>query len=413
MKRLQIIIILTLLITSEVAISQIRDLSPGLHHVQNGDNKMRINDWEGAALEYTTAIKVDPDLADAYYKRAIVYTKLARLREAEEDKRKALLMNPRIEKFYDTRAMLSSLYIDPGNAKGDFMETLILQTYSPIVISVNDSSLRALELKRAKIEDLTKIIDKNKKDTLALLQRAKQYYDEGLLDEALNDVNAVLNLKIKNAKAFEIRGAIQMLRENYLFAIDDLSKSIEFNPISPQAWFNRGLARVYKSDDSGALSDFLNALKLDDTFWEAAYNAAILRMKFERYKDAIVEFDKAIRINNTIGYIYFYRGLCQYNLSAFQSAYDDFERSYQLGEYIPESLNNHAVLHLYFNEPKNAINDLNEAIKLDPDYAKAYYNRGLANIMNFLRVKACNDFQQSHMLDFQPAFEAINDFCGN
>ncbi|MFN4122889.1 MAG: tetratricopeptide repeat protein [Flavobacteriales bacterium] len=408
----KILILLFISLNSlHVLMAQLLDLSPGMQHVQLGDNKMRINDWEGAVLEYTTAIRVDPNLADAYYKRSIVYTKLARLREAEEDRLKALLMNPKIEKFYDERAIQAMLVLDRGSAKGDYSEALIYDTRYPIVIAESDSSEIAVFLRNANVESLSSHIKKNKKDTTAVLQRALRYLMAENFDLALNDVNQFIRPGDKSAKAFEIRGLIQMKQGNFAYSIDEFNKSLEFNPYCGETFFNRGISRLVLGDLSGALRDFQSAEQINPDLWEAAYNAGIIQLSRERFADAVSEFDKAIRIKSNIGYIFFYRGLARYGINAFQGAFDDFERSWQLGEYRKESLNNKGIIHLYFNEKKEAIRDFSDALREVQDYAPALYNRGLAHILSSLRILACQDLNQSAMLDFVPAIVAVSDFC--
>jgi len=391
--------------------AQILDLSPGLNHVQLGDNKMRINDWEGAVLEYSTAIRVDPNLADAFYKRSIVYTKMARFREADEDRQKALLMNPKIEKFYDERAILAMTVIDYGNAIGDFTEAFIFESLFPQIVESFDSSDKALFLRKAVLDELNQYLQNNKKDTAATLQRARLQMEAGNFEAALADANMFIKPGDKNAKAFEIRGTVQIQLGNYAYALDEFSKSLELDPYCGTTFFNRGIARLILNDLTGALSDFQRVEQISPEIWQAAYNAGLIQMKRERFDDASREFDKAVRIRSNVGYIYFYRGLARYKNAAFQGAFDDFDRSWQLGEYRKESLNNKAVIHLYFNEKKEAVSNFSDAMREYEDYATALYNRGLAYIMSALRLKACQDLNQSMGLDFLPAMEAAIDFC--
>lgn len=70
------ILLLTLLLCYTSIYAQPIQLRAGLQAVTDGDNKMKVNDWRGALNDYTTAITVDPDFADAYYKRSVVLTKL-------------------------------------------------------------------------------------------------------------------------------------------------------------------------------------------------------------------------------------------------------------------------------------------------------------------------------------------------
>ena len=53
--------------------------------LSQGDNDLRRSDVEGAIKKYTNAILVDPSFAEAYMKRANVYSRIMRSTEALED----------------------------------------------------------------------------------------------------------------------------------------------------------------------------------------------------------------------------------------------------------------------------------------------------------------------------------------
>jgi tetratricopeptide (TPR) repeat protein len=58
-----------------------------------------------------------------------------------------------------------------------------------------------------------------------------------------------------------------------------------------------------------------------------------------------------------------------------------------------------------------AIGDYTQAIQLDRNYSKAYYNRGLAyfNLNNM--QKACEDFKISLNMGYEAAGKAVTEYC--
>lgn len=59
----------------------------------------------------------------------------------------------------------------------------------------------------------------------------------------------------------------------------------------------------------------------------------------------------------------------------------------------------------------DAIDDYNEAIILDSEYAEAYYNRGIARILAGNRADACYDFMLSTRFGFERGDTKIEYFC--
>ena len=119
--------LLVLLAFSTSAYGQvIGNLSAGIESFTSGENRMKVNDWNGAVLDYSNAISADPSYAEAYYKRSVAYTKLGRFKEAINDQNEALRLNPGILKIYDERAKLRMLVEDYPGAVADFTKAIEL-----------------------------------------------------------------------------------------------------------------------------------------------------------------------------------------------------------------------------------------------------------------------------------------------
>ncbi len=59
----------------------------------------------------------------------------------------------------------------------------------------------------------------------------------------------------------------------------------------------------------------------------------------------------------------------------------------------------------------DAIEDYSQAIVLDPDFAEAYYNRGIARILAGNRPDACADFERSAAMGYSRGEDKIGYFC--
>ena len=109
----QIVVLITLLITAFATkgLAQSPQRIEATRMVQMGENRMQQAKFEEAIFSYSNAIATDPYYAEAYMKRASIYRKLGRYREAKQDYEKARMMNP------------YSAYVMDANAKINFLTT--------------------------------------------------------------------------------------------------------------------------------------------------------------------------------------------------------------------------------------------------------------------------------------------------
>ncbi len=93
------------------------------------------------------------------------------------------------------------------------------------------------------------------------------------------------------------------------------------------------------------------------------------------FDEALVSFDKAIELNNKAELAYFSKGIAYHNLNQLQAAYESYTKA------IPKMIDayfNRAQSILAFDAPdetelRNALSDLEKAIKLDGNFLDAYY----------------------------------------
>lgn len=60
---------------------------------------------------------------------------------------------------------------------------------------------------------------------------------------------------------------------------------------------------------------------------------------------------------------------------------------------------------------KGALQDFNSAFANKPDYAEAYYNRGIAKYQLQQLEAACRDWEQALGLGFRQAAQPLKQYC--
>lgn len=81
-------------------------------------------DYENAISEFSKAIQFDPKFAEAYDRRAVVYTKMIKYRKAMNDLTKALELQPNNSDFLNHRGILYYCLQKYSNALEDYTKAL-------------------------------------------------------------------------------------------------------------------------------------------------------------------------------------------------------------------------------------------------------------------------------------------------
>lgn len=122
----------------------------------------------------------------------------------------------------------------------------------------------------------------NPKDAELLMDRALTYGSTGNYFEALDDLNAVVDLQPGNADAYAMRAAAYRQLENPDLAEDNVAQALKVSPSHPGALLERGYLRRDKGDVDGARSDWLTVIQVmpnTDIANEAQKNIAKLDIK--------------------------------------------------------------------------------------------------------------------------------------
>ena len=177
---------------------------------------------------FTKALHLDPNLAEAYEKRAIHYFFQVKLDKAIQDYTRVVELKPNSPEAYKMRGMA---YLKKGHSEG-FRAELERLAYHYWQLGVSQSD----EFLARAIEDFTRAIELNPQAAKPYSYRAKAYRLVGMIDEAIRDATEAIELQVdpqSSAMAHQTLAEIyRRLGQTELYEAN-LLRSIELDPYSP------------------------------------------------------------------------------------------------------------------------------------------------------------------------------------
>ena len=233
-------------------------------YVIRGSNYSLQKKYELALDDFNKAMKLNPNLAMAYFGRGELYYYQQKYELALADWNKAIELNPNLAMAYNNRG---GIYYNQ-------------QKY---------------ELALA---DFNKAIELDSKLAMAYNNRGGIYYNQQKYELALADYDKAIELDSKLAMAYSNRGGIYSLQQKDELALADFNKAIEINPNLVEAYYNRGFLYHNQQKYELALADYNKAIELNKNAWFAMTNIGLIKYEQGAINEADEQFKKALSINN-------------------------------------------------------------------------------------------------------------------
>ncbi|CAH1125479.1 unnamed protein product [Ceutorhynchus assimilis] len=326
---------------------------------ENGNQLFKIKQYRSALSLYSEAINLAPEASAYYGNRAACYMMLNRYREAMEDARKSIQLDPTFVKGYtrivkcalalgdivtaETAAKQAEL-LQVGSVANELRTILTLKQHEAdatkayhtkdfrkVVYCMDrclDISPACEKYKLMKAECLAflgryqesqeianDILHFNKGSADAIYVRGLCLYCEDNIDKAFSHFQQVLRLAPDHAKAMEQYKRAKQLKKkkeegNELFkvckfqdAVKVYTEALEIDPLNKKTnaklYFNRAtaLSRLIKLRE--AIADCTAALKLDDTYLKALLRRAKCYMDTEDFEEAVKDYEKAAKMEKS------------------------------------------------------------------------------------------------------------------
>jgi tetratricopeptide (TPR) repeat protein len=234
----------------------------GLHHTIGRDDDKAIE-------EYTQAIALNPDYAEAYIYRGAAYynrgtfsSDSGQYELAVKDFRKVVVMKPG---SYSAYLAQGAIYVHQNE-----YEKGIEEINKAIALNPHEGMayvLRGFIYMQEKSKDPEKAIaDASKVIDIGGLWSAMAYSNRGVTllfekkqyDRAIDDLSRAIDLTPRNAPAYTARGIALAFKNQFNQALEDISRSIELNPKIPITYNIRGLIYAQMGNPR-AIADFQKA----------------------------------------------------------------------------------------------------------------------------------------------------------
>ena len=109
--------------------------------------------------------------------------------------------------------------------------------------------------------------------------------------------------------------------------------------------------------------------------------------------------------------IYQMRAQAYVGLGAPQRALDDLNQTLRLQPDWADALADRAAVKCLLFDFRGAVQDCNRALKIDPLHVNAFYQRGCAKHKNGNNKSACTDWYQAQQLKDERADQALTQYC--
>lgn len=230
------------------------------------------NNFEEAIINFTSALNIKKDNAEAFLKRGLAYFGEKRFDEALSDFNKAIEINPKYEEAYYIRGLYYANKNDTEHALVDYSKAIdinpeYIQAYlNRAFLSVNKGNLEEA------ISDADKVIKTNPNIAAVYYIRGLAFAKRGNFDEAIKSYGKAINISGDYVEAYINRALVYAYR-----------KTADIEPSSPKLFINLGVP-LNKEDLDKALSDCNKAIEISPKYIDAYYARAQVYLLRNEYK---------------------------------------------------------------------------------------------------------------------------------
>lgn len=226
------------------------------------------NEEDRGIEEYTNAIALNPDYAEAYNNRGIAYYNRGldtgdqrQFEQAVKDFRKVVVLKPGSYSAYFAQGAIYIHQEEYDKAIGELNKAIALNPEEDVAYVGRGfiyTQEKSKDVSKA-VADFSRVIARGGQwSSIAYSNRGGVFLNEKQYYKAADDFNKAIELSPRNANAYLGRGLTLAIKKQFSRAIEDLNRAIDLNPKKADAYNIRGM--VYAEiGNPRAISDFQKA----------------------------------------------------------------------------------------------------------------------------------------------------------
>ncbi|MBT5875173.1 MAG: tetratricopeptide repeat protein [Candidatus Latescibacteria bacterium] len=346
-------------------------------HLYIGNVRVRQGLTEQAIGAYGEALRVDPDLAAAHNNMGSLYAESGDSEAAMEAYRLALALNPR---FHDARTNLGLLYAEAGRYDEAIVE------YESVIkadmgIAEAHNNLSMIYLNQSRLEDAiaeSRKAIRLRKDfpeaynNLGLAYGHRVFFDD-IVDAWRNQSAGWIGINSKSAEANS-----QQSKSDWLLLRRIPSGSSDVGGRA-RTWYTEGADQAFLGLYDDAARSFDRALEVRPEWPAATLALGTTYLAQERWADAAQVLSSAVSLENS-------DPLASATLSIAWMMHGEYTAAVESWKQVVRTTKDEAqktsresldIARERQEMANEALDALNNAVTLDPDFAKAHFNLGI------------------------------------
>ncbi|HMF20068.1 MAG TPA: tetratricopeptide repeat protein [Gemmataceae bacterium] len=352
-----------------------------------------------AIADCTSALEMDPNLAEAYRLRAAAHGDMECLDLALADWTEAINQAPGDHDSYYQRGLISIKQKDFAQAIADFDRVVQQNPYHVQAFLQRGQCRRWCGDHVQAILDFTEVLRQHPQHVVAYNGRGLAYKLSGDKDRAIADFTKALLLDPDNAQAYHHRGVLYRARGELVLAQADLDEAVKRQPDNWAALYYRSKIFLAQGQFPLALIDLTAVLVLHPRLVVAYLSRALAYDQLGRWEEAIADGALAIKLDPESPAAYLVRGVVHAHAGQFTQAIDDLNEAVRLDERFALAYQERAVAHTLNGEYDRALADCDQLIALEPANAQAFVNRSIVYHFKGEVQRALTDYSRALQLD--------------
>lgn len=331
-------------------------------YASRADVRERLNDLDGAMVDYAICVELRPDWYDPLFSLAVIRYKFKLYELARMDFLKLQKLPPGHTNKILYRQTAQGTGTDKvmtvqGAIKSELynylglIETRLNNCRKAIAFLDTAIQLNTTEpdyytnraLAKRNCHDVTADEDSQKalsiNPTHALTRHNMAVQAKGnSFHQTEDQLTAIILSDSTLQYPFIARGYYRLTNGNYKGAVEDYTYALLIDNQDPHLWLHRGMAKEKMNDLIGAFSDYTHAIELKENFANAWVNRANVLLKQKRFEDAIDDYTVAILHQPDYSYAYMNRALAKHYSNSYTDACADIKQAEALGMKVEKSV---------------------------------------------------------------------------
>ena len=361
--------------------------------------------WTGAAEQIEKSLQINPNQPAALNNYGIVLKELKLVDQAIVQYQKAIALKNDDPNTYMNLGNAYQVLSHFELAIEAYNKCIVLEPSNTAVLMNRGFALGALGEHQSAISNYKLALHIDPNDANVYNNLGNSLKASANLDLAVDCFLRAVQLDPTFADAFFNLGNVLREQNRLQEALVAFNKSIELNSNSAEHFINQGNTLLDLDQSSSAIKSFNEAIKLRPSYSQAYNNLGNAYLELKDYQSSLNGYNLAIALNPCYAQAYNNRANLLRLLALGDLAEINYKRAAVIDPKYPDPHNNLGVLYLEQYRLKPALSCFDDALKLNPKFADALYNK--SNALRELKLFELSIEGYQETLSLAPNYEYL------